>query len=145
MSSSRLTAQDLRTLAVAWSAARSGDKLHGRGVATLSIPQLARDQMASARSSSQGRSTTTICGDREHELRQDLVALATGRRFDPRSEQGAVSAYVVKGRVRVQGRGVIRDAAAGEFIAMTESPCVLTALEDAVILQTSVSAEGRKG
>ena len=66
-----------------------------------SLTALAREQLELALAASSGRSAHTVFGGNEHQLRQTLIALASGRMLDEHSNPGDATVHVLHGRVRL--------------------------------------------
>jgi quercetin dioxygenase-like cupin family protein len=104
-----------------------------------SLTALAREQLELAVAASSGRSGHTVFGGSEHQLRQTLIALASGRMLDEHSNPGDATVHVLHGRVRVAAGDVNWEGAAGHLIAVPDAPHSLEALEDSVVLLTVVN------
>lgn len=65
-----------------------------------SLTHLAEGQLAAAREASSGRSSVTVFGGREHDLRQTLIALAEGRSLGEHEAPGEATLQVLVGTVR---------------------------------------------
>ena len=66
-----------------------------------SLTALSREQLKLALAASSGRSAHTVFGGSEHQLRQTLIALASGRMLDEHSNPGDATVHVLHGRVRL--------------------------------------------
>jgi len=104
-----------------------------------SLTALAREQLELARAATSGRSAHTVFGGSEHQLRQTLIALASGRMLDEHSNPGDATVHVLHGRVRLASGDVNWDGAAGHLIAIPDAVHSLEALEDSVVLLTVVN------
>ena len=67
----------------------------------ISLTAVARQQLASARSASSGRSAHTVYGGHEHSLRQTLIALTAGNDLDEHESPGEATLQVIEGRVKL--------------------------------------------
>ena len=62
---------------------------------SISLTQVAEERLAAARDSSNGRASATIYGGREHDMRQTLIALASGHALGEHESSGAAGDYLV--------------------------------------------------
>ena len=104
-----------------------------------SLTALSREQLKLALAASSGRSAHTVFGGSEHQLRQTLIALASGRMLDEHSNPGDATVHVLHGRVRLSSGDLRWDGASGHLIAVPEAVHSLEALEDSVVLLTVVN------
>ena len=104
-----------------------------------SLTALSREQLKLALAASSGRSAHTVFGGSEHQLRQTLIALASGRLLDEHSNPGDATVHVLHGRVRLSSGEAHWDGAAGHLIAVPDTVHSLEALEDSVVLLTVVN------
>jgi quercetin dioxygenase-like cupin family protein len=104
-----------------------------------SLTALAREQLELAIAASSGRSAHTVFGGIEHQLRQTLIALASGRKLDEHSNPGDATVHVLNGRVRLSSGDASWDGASGHLIAVPDATHSLEALEDSVVLLTVVN------
>ncbi len=102
----------------------------------VSLTALAREQLELARSASSGRSSSTVHGGHEHQLRQTLVALTAGRRLGEHENPGEATLHVLHGRVRLATAQTHEDGAPGDLLVIPEARHSLEALEDAAVLLT---------
>lgn len=77
-------------------------------------------------------------GGHDQQLRQTLIALASGRSLDEHESPKEATIYVVQGRVRLTAGDKSWPGAAGHFIAVPDARHVLAADEDSVVLLTAV-------
>jgi quercetin dioxygenase-like cupin family protein len=104
-----------------------------------SLTALAREQLELAVAASSGRSAHTVFGGSEHQLRQTLIALASGRQLDEHNNPGDATVHVLHGRVRLSSGDDNWDGASGHLIAVPDATHSLEALEDSVVLLTVVN------
>jgi quercetin dioxygenase-like cupin family protein len=107
----------------------------------ISLTALAREQLELAAAASSGRSAHTVFGGPEHQLRQTVIALASGRSLDEHDNPGDASVHVLHGRVRLASGGVDWEGAAGHLIAVPNARHSLEAIEDSVVLLTVVNRD----
>jgi quercetin dioxygenase-like cupin family protein len=101
-----------------------------------SLTALSREQLELAKTSSNGRSASTVYGGHEHRLRQTMIALVGGQRLSEHANPGEATVHVLSGRVRL-GAGDDRwDGSAGDLLIVPDRRHDLEALEDAVVLLT---------
>lgn len=104
-----------------------------------SLTALSREQLDLAKQASSGRSAHTVYGGHEHALRQTVIALAAGHQLGEHSNPGEATVHVLHGRVRLAAGDVAWDGAAGHLITVPDAPHTLEALEDAVVILTTVT------
>jgi len=104
-----------------------------------SLTALTREQLELALAASSGRSAHTVFGGSEHQLRQTLIALASGRMLDEHSNPGDATVHVLHGRVRLSSGEAHWDGATGHLIAVPDAVHSLEALDDSVVLLTVVN------
>lgn len=101
-----------------------------------SLTALARQQLELAHGTNSGRSSSTVYGRHEHQLRQTVIALTAGQTLSEHENPGEATVHVLHGRVRL-GAGEDRwDGSAGDLIVVPDSRHDLEALEDSVVLLT---------
>lgn len=105
-------------------------------MATLSLTDLARDNLARAHEAPAGRSATTVHGGHDHTLRQTLIALVSGRRLEEHENPGEATVHVLQGRVTLATADTSEDGSAGEMLVVPDRRHSLEALEDSVVLLT---------
>ncbi|UJH70120.1 cupin domain-containing protein [Ornithinimicrobium sp. INDO-MA30-4] len=103
-----------------------------------SLTALAREQLELARAASSGRSSNTVFGGRQHQLRQTVIALMAGRKLDDHANPGEATVHVVQGRVRLETGENAWEGASGHLIEVPNANHSLLAIEDSVILLTVV-------
>jgi quercetin dioxygenase-like cupin family protein len=102
----------------------------------ISLTALAREQLASAKRASSGRSAHTVYGGHEHVLRQTLIALLAGQRLDEHENPGEATVHVVHGRVRLTADEESWEGSTGDLIIVPRSRHSLEAIESSTILLT---------
>lgn len=108
----------------------------------ISLTALARQQLASARAASSGRSAHTVYGGHEHSLRQTLMALTVGHGLDDHESPGEATLQVIEGRVRLATADAGWEGSPGDHIVIPRARHSLEALEDSVVLLTVVKSMG---
>lgn len=102
----------------------------------LSLIVLAREQIASARASTSGRSASTVYGGHDHALRQTLIAIVAGRRLDEHANPGEATVHVLHGRVTLVAAHNEWNGSPGDLIIVPDSTHSLEAVEDSAVLLT---------
>jgi quercetin dioxygenase-like cupin family protein len=105
-----------------------------------SLTALAREQLRLAEQAASGRSAETVYGGHEHVLRQTLIALIAGRGLTEHESPGEATVYVLRGRVRLHGKGDDWEGSPGDLLIVPEARHSLDALEDSVVLLTVAKA-----
>jgi quercetin dioxygenase-like cupin family protein len=103
---------------------------------SVSLSQLADEQLAAARSSNSGRAAQTVHGGHEHQLRQTLIALAAGRDLSEHHTPGETTLQVLRGHVRLTTADDGWDGLAGDLLVVPREQHGLHAVDDSVILLT---------
>ncbi len=101
-----------------------------------SLTALGREQLATAKTVSNGRSAHTVYGGHEHILRQTLIALTSGSALNEHDSPGEATVIVLQGRVQLTSPDASWDGAAGDHLTMPPSRHALNAIEDSVVLLT---------
>lgn len=100
---------------------------------------LTEDLLAAARTDPHGRSARLVVHDGE--LRQTVIALVAGARLGEHSSPPAASLQALSGHVRVEvDDRVQQEVAAGGLWALTHERHAVVALEDSVLLLTTVTS-----
>ena len=103
-----------------------------------SLTALAREQLVLAQNAPSGRSSHTVYGGEGHTLRQTLIALVASRKLDEHQNPGEATIYVLQGRVRLSAGDKSLDGAPGHQMIVPDARHTLEALEDSVVLLTTV-------
>jgi quercetin dioxygenase-like cupin family protein len=103
---------------------------------SLSLTTVAAEQLALARSATNGRRAHTIHGGRDHSLRQTVLALEAGHGLDDHESPGDATLQVLRGRVRLSAGDETWDGTEGDHVAIPAVRHKLEAVDDSVILLT---------
>jgi quercetin dioxygenase-like cupin family protein len=103
---------------------------------TTSLTALARDHLDTARSASTGRSSVTVYGGREHDLRQTLIALRAGTVLGEHEAPGEATLQVLEGAVVLRADGAEQEARTGDHVVIPPLRHDLAAHADSVVLLT---------
>jgi quercetin dioxygenase-like cupin family protein len=103
---------------------------------SVSLSDLADEQLGIARSSKSGRSAHTVHGGHDHQLRQTLIALASGRDLSEHHSPGETTLQVLRGHVRLSTAEEGWEGRVGDLLVVPRERHGLHALEDSVILLT---------
>ncbi len=106
---------------------------------TTSLTELAQSQLAAARTASSGRSSVTVFGGREHDLRQTVIALAAGHSLGEHESPGEATLQVVSGTVRLTAGEQVWDGSDGDYLVIPSHRHDLYAVTDAAVLLTVAS------
>ncbi|GIG39755.1 cupin [Cellulomonas phragmiteti] len=99
---------------------------------------LATELLDAARTDPHGRSAQLVVHDGE--LRQTVLALVAGARLGEHSSPPAASLQALSGHVRVEaGEDVQQEVRGGELWTLTHERHAVVALEDSVVLLTTVT------
>jgi len=109
---------------------------------SLSLRQLADEQLEAARAANSGRAAHTVHGGHDHSLRQTLIALAAGHDLSDHESPGETTLQVLRGKVRLSTADETWEGAAGDYLVIPRERHGLHAEEDAVVLLT-VLADNR--
>ena len=103
---------------------------------SVSLSDLADQHLDIARSSKSGRSAHTVHGGHDHQLRQTLIALASGRDLSDHHSPGETTLQVLRGHVRLSAGDDSWEGGAGDLLVVPRERHGLHADEDSVILLT---------
>jgi quercetin dioxygenase-like cupin family protein len=101
-----------------------------------SLTAQAREQLELAHSASSGRSSSTVYGGHEHQLRQTVIALVGGQMLNEHENPGEATIHVLHGRVRLGTGETSWDGSLGDLLIVPDCRHTLEALEDAAVLLT---------
>lgn len=101
---------------------------------SLSLTDLAREQLEKARSASAGRSALTVHGGHHYVLRQTVVALRAEAALAEHESPGEATLQVLVGRVRMHAGDETWEGDVGDLLVIPPRRHDLVALEDAVVL-----------
>jgi quercetin dioxygenase-like cupin family protein len=103
---------------------------------SVSLSDLADQQLEIARSSKSGRSAHTVHGGHDHQLRHTLIALAAGRDLSEHHSPGETTLQVLRGHVRLTTAEDGWEGRSGDLLVVPRERHGLHAVEDSVILLT---------
>ena len=109
---------------------------------SVSLVDLAEEQLVAARAARSGRAAHTVYGGHDHLLRQTLIALGAGKELAEHNSPGQSTLQVLRGRVRVSTADDEWSGAAGDLLTLPRERHGLHADEDSVVLLT-VLADSR--
>lgn len=102
----------------------------------ISLRTATKEQLASARATSSGRSSVTMLGGSRQHLRQTLIALTTGNSLAPHESPGEASLIVLTGHVRLATDDETIEGTSGDLLVIPQEPHSLEALEDSAVVLT---------
>ncbi len=103
-----------------------------------SLPALARHELEQAVRASSGRSSRTVFGGHEHQLRQTLMALRAGESLSEHENPGEATLHVLEGRVLLRSGEASWNGSPGDLITIPDALHSLEAIEDSAVLLTVV-------
>lgn len=109
---------------------------------SVSLSQLADEQLEAARTSRAGRAALTVHGGHDHQLRQTLMALAAGTDMGEHNSPGQATLQVLRGRVRVSTAAENWEGGPGDLLMIPAERHGLHAQDDAVVLLTVLADSG---
>ena len=104
----------------------------------FSLTALARQQLELARTASSGRSSSTVYGGHEHQLRQTMIALKAGQLLHEHENPGEATVHVLHGRVRRAAGDTSWNGSPGDLLVVPDARHTLEAVDEAVVLLTVV-------
>lgn len=110
---------------------------------SVSLTELAKQELAAAHHSHSGRAARTVHGGHDHELRQTLVALVAGHELAEHNSPGEATLYVVHGRVRLSVDADVWEGQTGDYVIIPPQRHALAAVEDSVVLLTVIARQPR--
>lgn len=111
---------------------------------SLSLIELADEQLVAARAAKSGRAAQTVHGGHDHMLRQTVIALVAGQELAEHESPGQATLQVLRGTVRVSTAAEVWRGTVGDFLVLPAERHGLHADDDAVVLLT-VLADSRAG
>jgi quercetin dioxygenase-like cupin family protein len=103
---------------------------------SVSLNEQAQIHLEKARASSAGRSAHTVYGDHTHELRQTLIALASGESLADHESPGEATLQVLIGRVQITTSEETWEGGVSDLVPIPSERHGVKALEDAVFVLT---------
>ena len=110
---------------------------------SISVTELATQQLTTAREAQSGRAAHTVHGGRDLELRQTALALVAGRELAEHNSPGEATLHVLHGRARLTTESDAWEGQAGDFVIIPPERHALIAIEDCVVLLTVVARHPR--
>lgn len=102
----------------------------------ISLTNEAVKLLDAARRKSSGRSASTIYGDREHRLKQTLIAMRSGEEMAEHTSPGEATLHVVSGRIVLRTPNAHWEIRVGEFMPIPDVVHSVEVPEDSVFLLT---------
>jgi len=102
----------------------------------ISLRTATEEHLASAHSSSAGRSSVTVLGGSHQHLRQTLIALTAGQSLAEHDSPGEASLIVLTGHIRLATDTTAVEGTSGDFIVIPDERHSLEALEDSAVVLT---------
>lgn len=109
---------------------------------SVSLTELADEQLVAAHAAKSGRAAHTVHGGHDHMLRQTVIALVAGQGLADHESPGQATLQVLRGRVRVNTATEEWCGAVGDLLVLPAERHGVHADEDAVVLLT-VLADSR--
>ena len=104
----------------------------------ISLTATARDELEGAEGASNGRSSRSVYGGHDRALKQTVIALCLGQRLAEHANPGDATVQVLQGRVLLSSGEESATGWLGDLLPVPDAPHTLEALEDSVILLTTV-------
>lgn len=101
------------------------------------VIRIAEDHLAKAKDDPHGRSAELVVHDGP--LRQTVIALSDGAVLEEHNAPPAAGVHVLRGRVRLTAASGNQELAAGEVRSIPQERHGLEALDDSVVLLTTVT------
>src|SRR4029453_10748967 len=96
----------------------------------MSLTALVREQLELAHATTSGRSSSTVYGGPEHQLRQTVIALASGQTLNEHENPGEATVHVLHGRVRLATGDTSWDGTTGDLLIVPDARHTLEAVEN---------------
>ncbi|MEO3757676.1 cupin domain-containing protein [Mycobacterium sp. B14F4] len=109
----------------------------------ISLTGFVEETLVQAREAHSGRAAHAIHGGHGHELRHTVLALAAGRELAEHESPGEATLQVLHGHVRLSTKADSWEGRTGDFVVIPPERHALTAIEDAVVLLTTVKPSAR--
>jgi quercetin dioxygenase-like cupin family protein len=103
---------------------------------TTSLTSLIDEHVLVAKDAPSGRSSHTVFGGHDHNLRQTLIAMAAGQTLNEHESPGEATLQVLRGRVALVSDDESAEGAPGDFLVIPNSRHRLDALDDSAVLLT---------
>ena len=103
------------------------------------LPALTDHLLQEARTDTARRAARTVCGGRDHTLRQTLISLLAGAELSEHENPGEATLQVLVGRVRVDWQGGSAELEAGDHSELPQQRHSVAALQDSVLLLTAAN------
>lgn len=108
---------------------------------TVSLTELAAIELASALASNNGRSAVTVCGGRDAQLRQTVMALRAGEGLSEHSSPGEATLQVLTGSITLRTADESWHGTVGDLMPIPAEVHAVDALEDCAFLLTVVKTQ----
>ena len=105
---------------------------------SISLTSLAEQQLTLARQAHSGRASYTIHGGHALELRQTVMALASGHELGEHDSPGEATLQVLHGHVRLIAGDDAWEGKMGDYVTIPPRRHALLSLEDSVVILTVV-------
>jgi quercetin dioxygenase-like cupin family protein len=105
---------------------------------SVSLTDLAAEQLDAARQAHSGRASHTIHGGHALELRQTVVALVSGQELAEHESPGEATLQVLQGRVRLIAGDHTWEGSPGDYVTIPPRRHSLLSLADSVVVLTVV-------
>lgn len=105
---------------------------------SVSLTDVAAEQLAAARQAHSGRASHTIHGGHAFELRQTVVALLAGHELAEHQSPGEATLQVLQGHVELTAGDQTWEGRSGEHVTIPSHRHALRSVEDSVVLLTVV-------
>lgn len=102
----------------------------------ISLAALTRTELELAVRAPSGRSSKTVFGGHEHQLRQTVIALRAGESLSEHENPGEATVHVLKGRVLLRAGDTSWNGSPGDLMTIPDALHSMDAVEDSVVLLT---------
>jgi quercetin dioxygenase-like cupin family protein len=107
-------------------------------IESLSLTDIAAEQLTLARQAHSGRASHTIHGGHALELRQTVVALASGHELAEHESPGEATLQVLEGHVQLVAGDETWEGKPGDYVTIPPRRHSLRSLQDSVVVLTVV-------